>query len=345
MTRHPKGFAKPTMMDVGRLAGVSQSTVSHVVNRTGKIPEDTEQRVWAAINELGYQPNETARNLRLRRSRTIGLVTDRIASSPFAGRVLVGAQDYAWDNGYLLLLIDSRQDSKIESAAIDSLLSRQVDGMLYAAMSWREVDLPASFAKLPSLLINAWPSARRDYPAIVPDEVAGGRLAAHAVVEAGHRRIAYIGGPQDDPARIEREIGFREELASARVPVDESWILTGDYQISTGHSLTHRLLEAVERPTAIVCGNDRMAVGAITAALECGLRVPRDLSIVGYDDQEQFAAEMHPALTTVSIPHYAMGRAAVERLLDSLHTGQPPLGATIPGELIRRDSVAAPSPV
>ncbi|MEA5457357.1 LacI family DNA-binding transcriptional regulator [Sinomonas sp. JGH33] len=345
MTRKPKGFAKPTMMDVGRLAGVSQSTVSHVVNRTGKIPEETEQRVRAAIEELGYQPNETARNLRLRRSRTIGLVTDRIASSPFAGRVLVGAQDYAWENGYLLLLIDSRQDTRIESAAIDSLLSRQVDGMLYAAMAWREVDLPASFAKLPSLLINAWPSARRDYPAIVPDEVAGGRLAARAVIEAGHRRIAYIGGPQDDPARIEREIGLREELASAQLPVDESWILTGNYQISAGYSLTQRLLDADHRPTAIVCGNDRMAVGAITAALEHGLRVPQDLSIVGYDDQEQFAAEMHPALTTVSIPHYAMGRTAVERLLDSLHTGRPPLGTTIPGELIRRDSIAAPSPV
>jgi LacI family transcriptional regulator len=106
------------MWDVGRMAGVSQSTVSHVVNRTGKIPEETEERVRAAIRELGYRPNETALNLRLKRSHTIGLVTDAIASSPFAGRVLRGAQEFAWERGYLLLLVDAHDDPTIESAAV-----------------------------------------------------------------------------------------------------------------------------------------------------------------------------------------------------------------------------------
>jgi len=110
------------MRDVGVLAGVSQSTVSHVVNRTGRIPEETEQRVREAIRELGYSPNETARNLRLRRSHTIGVVTDRIASSPFAGRVLLGAEELAWERGYLLLLVDSKGDPSIESAAVKTLL-------------------------------------------------------------------------------------------------------------------------------------------------------------------------------------------------------------------------------
>ena len=332
------------MRDVGRLAGVSQSTVSHVVNRTGKIPEETEKRVLEAIKQLGYRPNETARNLRLQRSHTIGLVTDAIASSPFAGRVLRGAEEYAWDHGYLLLLIDAKDDSSLESAAVDTLLSRQVDGMLYAAMSWKEIDAPASFTKLPSLLINAWPSKKRSVPAIVPAETAGGRLAAQAVIDMGHRKIAFLGGTKDEPARVEREIGFREALAAAGIPINESWILSGDYHLRSGHNLAYNLLEQPDRPTALVCGNDRMAVGALTAILERGLRVPQDISVVGYDDQEELADQTSPALTTVSIPHYEMGRTAVEQLLNALASGKRPVGAIVPGALIRRESVAPPPP-
>lgn len=330
------------MRDVGLLAGVSQSTVSHVVNRTGRIPEETEKRVRAAIEELGYRPNETARNLRLSRSRTIGLVTDAIASSPFAGRVLRGAEEYAWEQGYLLLLVDTKEDPSLESAAVEMLRARQVDGMLYAAMAWRGVDVPAGLAKLPSLLVNAWPSGAYKVPAIVPAEAAGGRLAAQAVIEAGHRRIAFLGGMEDDPARIEREAGFREALSEAGIAPCEKWILSGDYRIGSGHALAHALLGEAERPTALVCGNDRMAVGAITAALERGLRVPQDVSIVGYDDQEDLADQISPGLTTVSIPHYEMGRIAVMHLLDALASGSAPVGATVPSFLVRRGSVAPP---
>ncbi|MDP9904662.1 LacI family DNA-binding transcriptional regulator [Arthrobacter bambusae] len=340
----PRRSGKPTMMDVGRLAGVSQSTVSHVVNRTGKIPPETEKRVREAIGNLGFQPNETARNLRLKRSHTIGLVTDGIASSPLAGRVLLGAEEFAWENGYLLLLVDAERNSEIESAAVDTLLARQVDGMLYAALSWREVELPENFSSVPSLLINAWPSPAREVPAIVPAEVEGGRAAARAVIEMGHRRIAFLGGPPQDPARIEREIGFREALTAAGIPVNGSWILSGDYEIRSGHALTHGILDQAAPPTALVCGNDRMAVGAITAALERGLRIPADVSIVGYDDQENLADQVLPALTTVSIPHYEMGRVAVMNLLDALASGKAPAGAVVPGMLIRRDSVSNPKP-
>lgn len=331
------------MRDVGILAGVSQSTVSHVVNQTGKIPEETEKRVREAIRELGYRPNETARNLRLSRSHTIGMVTDRIASSPFAGRVLRGAEEFAWERGYLLLLVDAKEDPSIESAAVDTLLARQVDGMLYAAMSWRGVDASPGFTKLPSLLVNAWASGSRKIPAIVPAETEGGRLAASAVIEAGHRKIAYLGGPQDDPARIEREAGFRKAMAEAGLTVNERWVLSGDYQIGSGHALTHQLLATAEPPSAVVCGNDRMAVGAITAALERGLHVPDDLSVVGYDDQEDLADQITPALTTVTIPHYEMGRTAVEHLLDALDNARAPKGATVPGSLVRRASIAAPA--
>lgn len=330
------------MHDVGRFAGVSQSTVSHVVNQTGKIPAETEARVLEAIRVLGYRPNETARTLRLQRSRTLGMVTDQIASSPFAGRILLGAEQLAWERGYLMLVVDSKRDPKVEVAAADAFLAREVDGMLFAAQSWREVDVPPAFLRKPSLLVNAWPSPKNGIPAIVPDETGGGRLAAQELLDWGHRRIAFLGGPAGHPARMEREAGFRIALADAGVPVDESLVLSGNWDITTGHQLTRHVLGLPERPTALVCGNDRMAAGAVLAALELGLRVPQDVSVVGYDDQEELADTFSPGLTTVGIPHFDMGRAAVGSLLKAFNTGDNPQGAVVPGTLIRRESVAAP---
>ncbi|WP_334171214.1 substrate-binding domain-containing protein [Sinomonas sp.] len=177
-----------------------------------------------------------------------------------------------------------------------------MDCLLYAAMHWQGVDAPTGFTKLPSLLVNAWPLGPRKIAAIVRAEAEGGRLAAEAAIKPGHRRIAFLGGPRDDPARIEREAGFRKAMAEARLPVDEQWVLSGDYRIGGGHALARLLLGRAQPPTALICGNDRMAVGAIAAALEQGLRVPEDLSIVGYDDQEDLADQITPALTTVAIP-------------------------------------------
>lgn len=334
---------KPTMKDVGILAGVSQSTVSHVVNRTGKIPPETTKRVREAILQLGFRPNDTARNLRLQQSKTIGLITDRIATTPFAGKVLLGAQEYAWERGYLLLVVDTGLDAEIEVAAVDAMLSRQVDGLLYASMSWGEVDTPAAVSKVPTMLINAWSGTDLSLPAVVPDEVAGGRLAARVVISAGHRRIAYLGGPDDDQARIERERGFREEHEASGLAVDPRLVLTGDYHVDTGYRLAGRLLTEPDPPSALVCGNDRMALGAIMAALSMGLQVPADLSIVGYDDQEEIADQITPNLTTVSIPHYEMGRTAAKLLLKAIDTGKPPVGTAVPGGLILRDSVAPPA--
>jgi Transcriptional regulators len=333
------------MHDVARLAGVSQSTVSLVVNGASRIPPATRQKVHAAIEELGFQPNVAARNLRMRRSNTIGMITDHIVSSPFAGRIVRGAQDLAWEHGYLLLLIDSERDRAIESNAVEALLSRQVDGLLYAAQSWRAVDLPPSFREVPALLINAWPAEENAVQAIVPAEVEGGRIAASAVIEVGHRRVAFFGGPGADPATIERELGFRAAMADANLPVNERWIAYGDYRIHSGFDLAARFWDAGERPTAIVCGNDRMAVGVIAAFLERGVSVPGDVSVVGYDDQEDLAEQFPPTLTTVSIPHYKMGRAAMEILLSTLTEHMPLVGRVVPGELVRRGSVAPPRDV
>ena len=364
---------KPTMTDVARAAGVSQSTVSLVLNNRGRsmrISAQTEARVRAAMEELGFRPNLAARNLRLQRTRTIGLVTDFIASTPFAGRVVLGAQDEAWKDGHLLLLVNTDGNKQVEDVAVRALVDRQVDGLVYAAMDWRPVDLPASFTEVPSVLANCWDGAaaapygstrirpgeqdrlERGHPSVGPSEFYGGRLAAQAVVAAGHREIAFLGGPQHHPATVERESGFRQVLREARIPVRRGWVCYDEHGIEAGYVGGHieggfanaaKLLDSGARPTAFLCWNDRVAVGAITAAMQRGLRVPEDLSVVGYDDDPELAAHFPPGLTTVLLPHYRMGQAAVAALLTAIRTGEPPSPARqVAGELIVRASVAPP---
>ena len=335
------------MHDVARLAGVSQSTVSVVVNnREAKvgISGKTTARVLAAIEELGFRPNLAARGLRLQRSRTFGFITDHIASSPFAGRTVLGAQDAAWSQDHLLLVIDSNANPVVEKSAVEALIDRGVDGLLYAAVSWEEVDLDSSFGALPTMLVNCWPARSGQFPAVVPCEVDGGRAAAAELVRHGHRRIASIGGLRTDPASQEREVGFRQALAAGGLPVVERWMVNGYFDMSSGYRLTAEMYgdPAADRPTGLVCGNDRLAAGAILALKDAGLSVPVDVSVVGYDDQEGLADQFTPTLTTVSIPHYEMGHAAVEHLLGMLRGETQPDLIPVPGRLIRRNSVAGP---
>jgi LacI family transcriptional regulator len=347
MAARSKLGRKATMQDVADLAGVSQSTVSVVVNNRDAeigISEETRARVLAVIEKIGYRPNLAARGLRLQRSRTFGLITDYIASSPFAGRTLLGAQEVAWTNDHLLLVVNTSSDPGIERSAVESLVDRGVDGLLYAAMSWREVELPPSFDTLPAVLVNCRSSSAKHVAAIVPCEVDGGRQATQELVSHGHRRIAFLGGFATDLATIEREQGFRQAMRSAGLPIDERWALTGTYDMGSGYQLASEIyrMDSGSAPTGLVCGNDRMAAGAILALRDCGLSVPADVSVVGYDDQEGLADQFTPALTTVSIPHYEMGRAGVERLLAMLSGGTNlPMVVPVPGRLIQRASVVA----
>lgn len=362
VTMRPK---KPTMTDVALLAGVSQSTVSLVVNghgRSRRISAQTEERVRAAMEQVGFRPNLVARNLRLQRTGTIGFVTDFIASTPFAGRIVLGAQDEAWKDGHLLLLVNTNGDRDVEDAAARLLVDRQVDGLLYAAMDWRPADLPASFTEVPSVLANCWErgarspygrtrlregeksSPNRGHPYVGPSELHGGRLAALAAVSVGHRAIALLAGPADHPATIEREAGFRQVLREAGRVVHRKWVVyETDGLIDTGYRAAGRLLDASPRPTALVCWNDRVAVGAIAAAFQRGLRVPQDLSVVGYDDDPELAEHFPPGLTTVSLPHYEIGQAAVAALLAAIRTGTSPRPQPqVAGRLVVRASVGPP---
>ncbi|MET7571967.1 LacI family DNA-binding transcriptional regulator [Streptomyces sp. NPDC005492] len=321
------GTGRPTSRDVARLAGVSHTAVSFVFNgrAEGNLSTATQERIRQAAAKLGYRPDPVARGLRRRRTAVIGLVTDEIASSPFAGRLLRGAMETSWDRDHLVLTVDSGGDPVKEDAAVAELLDRRVDGIIYAAMSLRRVRVPEGLHRTHSVLANCLPEDD-SLPAVVPAERAGGRTAARLLLAAGHRRLAVIGG-LDDIASVERTRGIREALRAEGVTLPAEWIVRGGGEISAGHAGALRLLDGVgpgRRPTGVLCYNDRVAAGVLHAATRLGIDVPADLSVVGYDDQEHMAAFLTPPLTSVALPHRAMGEAAARLLLDAIEVGQAP---------------------
>ncbi len=255
----------------------------------------------------------------------IGLVTDEIASSPFAGRLLRGAMETAWEAGHLVLTVDSGGDPAKEDAAVAELLDRRVDGIIYAAMSLRRVRVPEGLHRTHAVLANCLPEDD-SLPAVVPAERAGGRTAARLFLQAGHRRVAHVGG-LSDIASVERLRGFRDALRAEGITVPREWVVRTGGEISGGYEGGLRLLAdapAGRRPTGVFCYNDRVAAGVLHAATRLGLRVPDDLSVVGYDDQEHMSAFLAPPLTTVALPHRAMGEAAARLLLEAIDTGRTP---------------------
>ncbi|MFJ5306237.1 LacI family DNA-binding transcriptional regulator [Streptomyces sp. NPDC088350] len=342
------GTGRPTSRDVARLAGVSHTAVSFVFNgrAEGNLSPATQERIRQAATRLGYRPDPVARGLRRRRTAVIGLVTDEIASSPFAGRLLRGAMETAWDRDHLVLTVDSGGDPVKEDAAVAELLDRRVDGIIYAAMSLRRVRVPEGLHRTHSVLANCLPEDG-SLPAVVPAERAGGRTAARLLLGAGHRRLAVIGG-LDDIASVERTRGFREVLRAEGVTVPKEWIVRGGGEISAGYAGALRLLDGVgpdRRPTGVLCYNDRVAAGVLHAATRLGIDVPADLSVVGYDDQEHMAAFLTPPLTSVALPHRAMGEAAARLLLDAIEAGRTPPATVrrLACPVVSRDSVG-PAP-
>jgi LacI family transcriptional regulator len=337
--------SKVLIRDVAAHAGVSVTTVSHVLNDVpGKrISPETRDRVRRAAEELGYAPNGVARSLRLQRSQMIGLVSDEIATTPHAGQIILGAQDAASKHGWLLMLVNTGVDVEFEAAEIQALRQRQVDGFLYARMYHQVVALPPSLAGVPTVLLDAR-TTDPSIPSVVPDEEAGGRAATRELIYHGHTRIAFLNNVDDIPATSGRLAGYRAALAEAGIQFDGRWVVAGSSDTDGGLSAARQVLSGPDRPTALFCFNDRMAMGAYHAAAERGLRIPDDLSVIGFDNQELIADGLRPRLTTLALPHYDMGAWAVETLIrriDGLERDGPDnVALTCP--LVARESVTAP---
>jgi len=333
-----------SIKDVAERAGVSATTVSHVLNEVpGKrVNETTRARVHQAAEDLHYRPNGVARSLRLQRSQILALISDEIATTPHAGQIILGAQEAASRHGWLLMLVNSGGDPDTERAEILALQQRQVDGFLYATMYHREVEVPEQLRETPTVLLDARTSDPH-VPWVVPDEVQGGRTATQALLDQGHRRIGFVTNVDDIPATAGRLAGYREALDDAGVIPEDSLVVAARSETGGGIEAGGALLDRSDPPTAIFCFNDRMAMGVYHAALQRGLRIPHDLSVVGFDNQELIADGLRPGLTTVALPHYEMGAWAVENLIRRIeHPDTPVEQVRLACPLMPRDSVAPP---
>jgi LacI family transcriptional regulator len=329
--------------DVASAAGVSIATVSAALNdvESARISADTRQRVREVAASLGYAPNRLARGLRVQRSGTIGFIGDRVATTPYAVEMILGALEAARAADQVVLLTNTEGDPDLEARELATLLQHQVDGVLYATMYHRSVEVPAGLGATPVVLVDAEASDPA-VSSVVPDEVAGAVSAVGELLSHGHRRIGFINNSEPILAASGRLEGYEAALRRAGIDPDPALIVTAVPTPEGGYQATRQLLELAARPTGLFCFRDLMVLGVYQAAAEAGLRIPQDLSIVGFDNME-FTAALHPGLTTVALPHYEMGTWGVEQLLALMES--PPAKAKqvkLSGQLIRRRSVAPP---
>ncbi|RKS89299.1 LacI family transcriptional regulator [Microbacterium sp. AG790] len=331
--------------DVARAAQVSATTVSHALSGRGQVATATRERVRRVADELGYAPNRLASALRSRRSNILGFVSDDIATTPYATRVVLGAQSVARERGQLLVVVNSNHDADAEADQLAGLLSAQVDAILYARMFHQEpVQLPDQLYSIPSVLIDITDAQGR-VGSVVPDEVGIGASATRTLLDAGHRDIAHATVSRPGPGANGRIEGY--ERAMREAGLQPRVVMGGDPpDAHAGRVALSRLLASdAPRPTAVFCFNDAMAMGAYQQAGAAGLSVPDDLSVIGVDDFEPIAAGLMPGLTTIALPHFEMGAWAVSTLLDALDgdlAAAPPI-AVLPGRLKSRGSVRPPA--
>lgn len=346
-TRAERKRTRPTMTDIARIAGVSQSSVSLVLNEmTGaRISQETRQRVLEAARQIGYELPAIRREASNgSERRTIAYLVDEISTSPHPVINLDGARDFAFEQDFLVAAHVTRSNPELEEATIAAIKrDKSVIGVIYSTIFTRHVKLPASLEDMPTVLLNCYAEPRK-HISIQPGEVAGGFAATAHLTSLGHRRIAFINGEPWMDASVDRLKGYRQALATADIAFDPALIRNGDWLPLTGYHHTFDLLALPDRPSAIFCGNDLMAIGALEAISELGLRVPEDISVMGYDDQE-LARYTHPPLSTLVLPNYEMGQRAAEALLDITVHGKAvrPMTFKIDGPLVPRSSTAAPA--
>lgn len=342
VVRRPSG-SRPTMTDVARIAGVSQSSVSLVLNRmTGaRISETTRARVLEAARSVGYEmPAARRREAAPVERSTIAYLVDEISTSPHPVVSLDGARDIGWESGFLVAAHVTRSNPELEWGTLAAITrDPSMLGVIYSTIFTREVTLPPVLESVPTVLLNCYTRDRRCH-AVVPGEVAGGFAATKHLIDHGHRRIAFINGELWMDAAADRLRGYQEALATADIAFDPRLVRNGDWLPLAGYHHALELLSLDSRPSAIFCANDLMAIGALEAAAERGLRVPDELSIMGYDDQE-LARYTHPPLTTLVLPNYEMGRRAAELLIEIAYHGKRlrPMMIKIDGPLVERATV------
>lgn len=328
---------RPTMRDVAELAGVSKTTVSHVINETRFVEDGTKQRVMKAITELGYRPSLVARSLTTKRTETIGLIVSEISNYFFA-EVLRGIEDVLMPESYALLVCNTAEVLKREKHYLDILMRQRVDGIIAAATSQRwGVLSEVEVQHIPVVFVDRVFEGL-DGPFVGVDNVRGAYLGTSHLLECGHRRIGILAGFQRLSTMRERLSGFRQALEEHSVPLPEEWVITSSLSIEGGRGAMRQLLSLSDRPTALFVNNNLLSLGALLAINELGLRCPEDIALVGFDDHP-WAVVSNPPLTVVRQPAQKLGQVAAEILLGLIDGEEPPASRiALDCELVLRQS-------
>jgi LacI family transcriptional regulator len=339
----PGRSAIPTIIDVAQRAGVSTATVSHVMNNTRYVSDALRTRVSAAIAELNYQPNGVARSLRRKQTRTIGMVIPDNCN-PFFAEVTRGIEDASFEQGYNVILCNSDGDAEKELDYLELLFKKRVDGIVLvsAGASQATVDVLAEQGRAVVIVDREISGLSADL--VMTDNRQGGYQAVSYLLGLGHRRIACIAGPSPLTASAGRLAGYRSALTGAGLTVDEGLILAGDFQSRSGYMAMQSFLTLADRPTAVFACNDMMAMGVICAIHQAGLKVPEDISVMGFDDIS-LASFTCPPLTTVAQAKHEMGVLAFGMLRERMRDGMSsPRTELLTTELVVRSSCGPSRP-
>ena len=329
------------MNDVALAAGVSQATVSLVLNEVpnARVSADTRVKVKGLATHLGYALKTAPR---LAGTRLIGMLIDDVTATPFAPPFLEGARIEAAKHGVIVAMVCTGADAACEDAALQMFQAAGAQGVLYTTLVTRLVTPAARLSQMPAVLLNCHDRAHL-LPSVTPGDVMGAFAATSALIDAGHRRIGHLPGETWGEAARDRMLGFRRALASHDIFFNPTLVSNPAWTVASGRAQMSALLDLPHPPTAVFCFNDRVAIGAYEAIQARGLHVPQDVSVVGFDDDD-LAVHLHPPLSTMVLPHDEMARWAVARLMERADAPLPPVRVKIDCELVFRGSIAAPPP-
>ncbi|HHF3176225.1 TPA: substrate-binding domain-containing protein [Vibrio alginolyticus] len=307
-----------TMKDIAKLAGVSTSTVSHVINKTRFVSEEISERVNNAAKELNYYaPSALARSLKVNRTKTIGMLVTT-STNPFFGEVVKGVERSCYQKGYSLILCNTEGDNERMRQSINTLLQKRVDGLILmcSSLEGERIDVFERYPDIPVVVMD-WGPMLFTSDKIQDNSLRGGYLAAKYLIDCGHTEIGCITGPLIKHQAQMRYEGYKRAMNEAGLEFNANWIIESDFECEGGYQAFKKMAQRGGLPSSIFVSNDMMAMGVINAANELGIKVPDDLSIIGYDDIH-IAKFMSPSLTTIHQPKYRLGQAAVETLVRKL---------------------------
>ncbi|MGD8117841.1 substrate-binding domain-containing protein [Vibrio sp. TRT 29B02] len=309
-----------TMKDIAKLAGVSTSTVSHVINKSRYVSEEISLRVNSAAQQLNYRPSALARSLKVNRTKTIGMLVTT-STNPFFGEVVKGVERSCYHQGYNLILCNTEGDHERMRESINTLLQKRVDGLILmcSSLEGERIEVFEQYPDIPVVVMD-WGPMLFTSDKIQDNSLRGGYLAAKHLIDSGHTEIGCITGPLVKHQAQMRYEGYKRALNESGLDFNANWIIEADFECEGGFEAFNKMLAKGRLPSAIFVCNDMMAMGVINAANAKGIRIPEDISIIGYDDIH-IAKFMSPSLTTIHQPKYRLGKAAVEALLNRLEKG------------------------